>query len=82
MAKTDKTVPVAVSGQYSDESAVQQNISIIFREFQAKKHKLFAAEPNDPDVGEREVVFVDTGAVRRGYVKINGTLYYWALTAA
>lgn len=73
------TSPRARSPQPSGN--VDQDIQTLFREFQAKRGRVFKTVPNIIDLDEGEVVWHDDEAgTRRGYVKLNGSLRYWALT--
>jgi hypothetical protein len=60
---------------------VDQDIQTLFREFQAKRGRIFKTVPNIIDLDEGEVVFHDDeAATHRLYVKLNGVLRFCALT--
>lgn len=58
-----------------------QDIQTLFREFQAKRRRIFKTVPNIVDLDEGESVLYDNeaGTVRE-YTKVNNSLRYAALT--
>lgn len=58
-----------------------QDIQTLFREFQAKRRRIFKTVPNIIDLDEGESVLYDneSGTVRE-YTKVNNSLRYVALT--
>jgi len=68
-------------GDYQEPQNVKQDLHALYRDAQPKRGRILSAAPIATDLQEGEFVWVDDeSSVRRGYVKLNGTLRYWDLT--
>ena len=65
-----------------DNAIIEELFRIIFERAQGVVNKIFDTVPTTDEISEGEEVYYISGTTYRKYVKLNGALYYWALTAA
>lgn len=81
MTEPRPKAPRPVHEDYSDPQNILEDLHLLYRDMQPKRGRIFKVAPVAYQLEEGEVVWYDDeAATRRGYVKINGALRFWALT--